>query len=298
MTTQFISLDWGTTSFRAYRVGNDGSILETIAAAEGIMAVKDGAFDEVLESHIGAWDAGMPIVASGMITSRQGWVELPYVPCPANVNTIAGAVLRHKTKRGRSIHFIPGVSSRNADGTPDVARGEETQIIGASQGGTEHFLTPGTHCKWIDVNNGEISAFYTYMTGEVFALLKNHSILGRLMTGDRFSDAAFERGVRNALKDPSGFLHRIFSARTLALFDEMPGDDISSYLSGQVIGTEIGHAITRNSNSAHYTILASPALATHYVTAMKIAGLSVGFGDPTVAVKGQRLIAKTAGIIP
>jgi 2-dehydro-3-deoxygalactonokinase len=99
MQTEFIALDWGTTSFRAYRVGNDGSILETIAAAEGIMAVKDGAFDEVLESHIGAWDVATPIIASGMITSRQGWVELPYVPCPASVKTIAAALLQHKTKR-------------------------------------------------------------------------------------------------------------------------------------------------------------------------------------------------------
>ena len=298
MDTSFIALDWGTSSFRAYRVDGNGAVLETIAAPSGIMAVTDGAFDEVLENHIGAWDTKLPVVASGMITSRQGWVELPYVPCPASAASIAAACLTLSSRRGRKIHFIPGISTRHEDGTPDVARGEETQLLGAAQGGRAFFLTPGTHCKWIEMLNHEITTFYTYMTGEVFALLKNHSILGRLMTGEAFSEEAFARGVRAALHDPAGILHRIFSARTLALFGEMPGAEISAYLSGQVIGTEIAHAMSRNRGAAHYTILASPALASHYVSAMQIAGLSVSYGDPTAVVKGQMLIARTAGIIP
>jgi 2-dehydro-3-deoxygalactonokinase len=298
MNTSFIALDWGTSSFRAYRVAEDGSVLETVSAPEGILAVMDAAFDAALEKHIGHWDIATPILASGMITSRQGWVELPYVPCPANLKSIAAALQTHTSIRGRKIHFVPGVSSRNADGVPDVMRGEETQVIGASVGGTEYFITPGTHSKWINVENGEIRSFATYMTGEVFALLKNHSILGRLMTGEENNDAAFEHGVRSALKDVGGFLHRIFSTRTLALFNEMPTDDLSSYLSGQVIGTEIAHAIADHSKSATYSILASPALAQHYVTAMKVAGLNVRFSDPDSVVQGLQRIAKTAGIIP
>jgi 2-dehydro-3-deoxygalactonokinase len=297
MHTSFIALDWGTSSFRAYRVGSDGAIVETISAPHGILTVENRAFDAALETHIGSWDVAIPILASGMITSRQGWVELPYVTCPANLKSISAAVHTHTSTRSRKIHFVTGVSARGENGIPDVMRGEETQVMGASVGGLECFITPGTHCKWINVENSEIKSFATYMTGEVFALLKNHSILGRLMTGDTNYEAAFERGVRGGLKDAGGFLHRIFSTRTLALFNEMPTDQLSSYLSGQVIGTEIAHAVAGHPEAAQYNILASPALAQHYVSAMKFAGLKVRFSDPDVAVKGLLKIAQTAGII-
>lgn len=297
MSSSLIALDWGTSSFRAYLLNTDGTIQETISAPHGILAVKDAAYDETLESHIGHWDKALPIIASGMITSRQGWVELPYVACPANLKSIAAAVHPHTSKQGRKLLFVPGISYRNSGGIPDVIRGEETQVLGASEGGIEHFVTPGTHSKWIDVENGEIKSFSTYMTGEVFALLKNHSILGKLMTGETNNPAAFEQGVRASLKDPAGFLRHIFSTRTLALFNEMPADHLSSYLSGQVIGTEIAHAIAKNSATAQYKILASPALGEHYMTAMKIAGLNVSYGEPDVVVKGLRRIAMTAGLM-
>ena len=297
MSSGFIALDWGTSSFRAYLMGADGTIQETISTPHGILAVKDAAFDETLETHIRHWDKALPIVASGMITSRQGWVELPYVACPASLNSITQAIHPHTSKLGRRLFFVPGISTRDPQGIPDVIRGEETQVLGASQGGTEHFVTPGTHSKWIDVSNGEIKSFSTYMTGETFALLKNHSILGRLMTGEATDSGAFEQGVRTSLKDPAGFLHRIFSTRTLALFNEMPTDHLSSYLSGQIIGTEIAHAIAKNLRGAQYQILATPALGDHYMKAMTIAGLTVRYGEPDVVVKGLRRIAKTAGLI-
>jgi 2-dehydro-3-deoxygalactonokinase len=297
LSSGFIALDWGTSSFRAYLSGTDGTIQETIAAPHGILAVKDAAFDETLETHIGNWDKALPIMASGMITSRQGWVELPYVACPASLQSIAAAVHPHTSKQGRKLFFVPGISTRNAQGIPDVIRGEETQVLGASQGGHEHFVTPGTHSKWIDVSNGEIKSFSTYMTGEVFALLKNHSILGRLMTGEANNPAAFEQGVRASLNDPAGFLNRIFSTRTLALFSEMPTDNLSSYLSGQVIGTEIAHAIAKNMATAQYRILATPALGDHYMKAMTIAGLKVSYGEPDVVVKGLRRIAVAVGLL-
>jgi 2-dehydro-3-deoxygalactonokinase len=297
LSSGFIALDWGTSSFRAYLLNGDGAIQETIAAPHGILAVKDAAFDETLESHIGHWDKALPIMASGMITSRQGWVELPYVACPANLKSIAAAVHSHTSKQRRKLFLVPGISYRSPDGIPDVIRGEETQVLGASQSGHELFVTPGTHSKWIDVSNGEIKGFSTYMTGEVFALLKNHSILGKLMTGETNSPAAFEQGVRAGLKDPAGFLHRIFSTRTLALFKEMAAEHLSSYLSGQVIGTEIAHAIAKYPADAQYRILATPALGDHYMKAMTIAGLNVSYGEPDVVVKGLRRIAVAAGLL-
>jgi len=298
LSSAFIALDWGTSSFRAYLLNSDGTIRETITAPHGILAVKDAAFDETLETHIGHWDKALLIMASGMITSRQGWVELPYVACPANLKSVAAAVQPHTSKQGRKLFFVPGISYRSPDGIRDVIRGEETQVLGASQGGHEYFVTPGTHCKWIDVSNGEIKTFSTYMTGEVFALLKNHSILGKLMTGETSNPAAFEQGVCTGIKDPAGFLHRIFSTRTLALFNEMPIDHLSSYLSGQVIGTEIAHAIAKNPAGAQYQILATPALGEHYMKAMTIARLKVSYGEPDIVVKGLRRIAVAAGLLP
>jgi 2-dehydro-3-deoxygalactonokinase len=297
LSSAFIVLDWGTSSFRAYLLNTDGTVQETVTASHGILAVKDGAFDAALESHIGKWDMKLPIMASGMITSRQGWVELPYVACPASLQSIAAAVHLHTSKHGRKIYFVPGISTHGPDGAPDVIRGEETQVLGATEGGSEHFVTPGTHSKWITVKDREITGFSSYMTGEVFALLKTHSILGKLMTGDMASPSAFERGVRAGLKDPAGFLHNIFSTRTLALFNEMPTDHLGSYLSGQVIGTEIAHAIAKNPTGAQYRILATPTLGEHYMTAMKIAGLSVSYGEPDVAVVGLRKIAAAAGLL-
>ena len=101
MASDFIALDWGTTSFRAYRVSATGHVHDTISAPQGILAVKDGAFEAALESLIGAWDVALPVMAAGMITSRQGWIELPYLPCPASAADLARALHMHTTASGR-----------------------------------------------------------------------------------------------------------------------------------------------------------------------------------------------------
>ena len=121
-----------------------------------------------------------------MITSRQGWVEVPYCPCPAGSDEIARALWRHETGAGRTIHFVPGLSIVGADGVPDVIRGEETQIVGevGDAPGGRLLVLPGTHSKWARSEDGRVVWFATFMTGELFGVLKEHSILGRLMAGD------------------------------------------------------------------------------------------------------------------
>lgn len=297
MSSDFIALDWGTTSFRAYRVAADGHVLDTIAAAEGILAVKDGAFEAALERHIGAWDVALPVMAAGMITSRQGWIELPYLPCPASAADLARALHMHTTQSGRRIAFATGLSYRAPDGMPDVMRSEEVQVFGSLDLGVSHFVTPGTHSKWIATEGDRLVRYSTYVTGEVFAALKEHTILGRLMTPGPDDEEAFAMGVRAALEDPAGFLHRIFSARSLGLFGELAPEAISSYLSGQVIGTEVAHAIRDNPREAEYAVLASPGIGGRYVKAIEIAGLKVRYGDPQAIVKGLAIIARKAGII-
>ena len=297
MTTAFIALDWGTTSFRAYRVGADGHVQDTIAAPEGILAVKDGAFEAALEKHIGAWDVSIPVMAAGMITSRQGWIELPYLACPAGPAELARSLHRHVTKSGRTVWFSTGLSTRSPDGIPDVMRSEETQVFGSLELGRSLYVTPGTHSKWIRVEAGRIAGFSTYMTGEVFAALRTHTILGRLMADGADDDAAFRRGVEQALKDPAGFLHRIFSARTLALFNELPATAIASYLSGQVIGSEVAHAMLRYPQASEAVILASPGIGGRYGLALQVAGLRAIMGNPDSIVAGLHSIAEAAGLL-
>ncbi len=297
MTKPFIGLDWGTTSFRAYLVNGEGAVTDQVSAAEGILAVKDGAFEQALELHISTWDKSLPIVASGMITSRQGWVELPYVDCPAGPEDLAKAVNTKSLNSGRTIHFLTGLHLHSPTLGHDVMRSEETQVFGAMDSGAKHFVTPGTHSKWIDVEDGKITNFATYVTGETFAVMKAHSILGRLMANDMDDEHAFLKGIDRAFADPAGLLHNLFSARSLGLYEELPPEQISSYLSGLIIGAEIGHAISMRDSTQHYMVLASPGIGGKYMTAMKHAGLRVSMGDPLAIVKGERAVAEAAGLI-
>ena len=297
MAPRFIALDWGTTSFRAYLADARGMVTDMISAPEGILSVTDGDFDAALERHIGSWNVELPVVAAGMITSRQGWIELPYVACPAGPAELAAALHHHQSKRRRHIAFSTGLSHRAADGVPDVMRSEETQVFGSLASGARNFVTPGTHSKWITVEAGRITGFTTYVTGEVFAALKDHTILGRLMKGGPDNEEAFARGVKAALADPAGFLHRIFSVRSLGLFNEMAPEHLASYLSGQVIGSEVAHAIASNGGNMDYVVLASQTIGGRYVKAMEIAGLKARHGDPEAIVKGLALIALKAGLL-
>ena len=213
-----------------------------------------------------------------MITSRQGWVDVPYCPCPAGTQEIARALLRHATGRGRSIHFVPGLSIMGSDGVPDVIRGEETQIIGevGAAPGRRLLLLPGTHSKWALVDDGRIVWFATFMTGEVFGVLKEHSILGRLMAGEADDAEAFRRGVAYARGARGGLLKRLFSARTLGLFGQLPAEAIASYLSGLLIGTEVREALDCLEQAPvdqEVTVIGSSDLTERYVTAIEAAGL-------------------------
>lgn len=297
MTGEFIALDWGTTSFRAYHVGGDGAVLHVISDAHGILAVKDGRFEEALEAHIATWDIALPVLAAGMITSRQGWIELPYVDCPARVTDLAKVLHRHTTRSGRMVHFATGLHLVSSTLGHDVMRSEEMQVFGSLGQGVSHFITPGTHSKWIDVEGEQIVTFATYVTGETFSVLRNHSILGRLMTSDDVDEGAFARGVRKSLADPAGLLHSLFSARSLGLYNEIGPEALSSYLSGMVIGAEVAHALQNRSKDAGYMILASPKIGGRYAKALEVAGVKARYGDPLAIVHGLRKVGLAAGVI-
>jgi 2-dehydro-3-deoxygalactonokinase len=294
-----IGIDWGTTSFRAYRINAAGGVIETREAAAGILAVRDGDFEGVLNREIGAWrvaEPEVPVLASGMVTSRQGWLEVPYCPCPAGSAAIAAALVRHPVE---GLHFVPGLSLIGADGVPDVIRGEETQVIGevGDLPGRHLLVLPGTHSKWALAEDGVITWFATFMTGEVFAVLKGHSILGRLMHGEADDHAAFERGLAYARSGKGGLLKRLFSARTLALFDLLPEAGAASYLSGLLIGSEIEEALDCLAADAELRVVGASGLAWRYRGALAARDLRVRPARDDAGARGQWLIARAAGLI-
>lgn len=245
--TAAIGVDWGTSSFRAFRFAADGEMLEGRRAQAGILAIDPGEFEDAFEELIGDWlDAWpeVPIVLSGMIGSRQGWVETPYLPCPAAVDDIAGALTPLSLSRGREIHLAPGLSVRAEDGVPDVMRGEEVQILGAVDligAASVTACLPGTHSKWVRVESRRVTRFSTHMTGEVFDVLRRHSILGRGIEHTAWDDEAFLAGVTRSEAE-GGLLHHLFGVRAAGLFGDLTPETSGAFLSGLVIGHEIRSA--------------------------------------------------------
>ncbi len=305
--TTLIGLDWGTSSLRAYRIADDGAVLETRASNDGILTVANNDFEATFHRVVGDWLSATshPVILSGMITSRQGWIELPYVSCPAGGEGLAAALHCHTLNDGRSIHFVTGLSVVGADGVPDVMRGEETQIVGAAADGDERGLVvlPGTHSKWALTEGGQVMHFATFMTGELFALLSKHSILGRMMASEDHDEAAFVQGVaygRRSDKPAGGLLKRLFGTRAQGLFGSVPANGAHAFLSGLLIGCEIREALAclgDTSAFAHVTILGTQELTALYTVALGQFGLETRVGPDDAAAKGHYAIAKAAGLL-
>jgi 2-dehydro-3-deoxygalactonokinase len=268
-----VAIDWGTSTLRAARLDEQGRVLEERSFARGILTVPPGGFAHVFESVCGDWmKAGRALaLISGMAGSRQGWLEAPYCPCPAGFDDIAAQLAWLEPGR---VAIVPGLCCE-AQGVPDVMRGEETQVFGAMAllgVDTGSFVLPGTHSKWVRVADGRIESFSTFMTGEFYALLRQHSILARTLpeADGELDEAAFVRGLEHALQS-GNLLHAAFSARTLSLFDRLPAAATPSYLSGLVIGEELRSQELRG-HSQPVTVVASQALAQRYELALKTIG--------------------------
>ena len=270
-----IAVDWGTSSLRGALLAGDGTVLEEIAVAAGILGVPPAGFETAFAEHFGRWQhaTGALCLIAGMAGSRQGWQEAPYCACPAGFADIASQL--HWIEPGR-IALVPGLSCDDK-GVPDVMRGEETQVFGALELlGLDHarMVLPGTHCKWVQVKDRRIAGFRTFMTGELYALLRQHSILARtLPDSDGELDAdAFRRGLAHA-RDSASLLHAAFSVRTLALFERLPSASMPSYLSGLVIGDELR---AQGLADATETVVAigAPALTARYQLALDSLGIA------------------------
>ncbi len=285
-----IGVDWGTTSFRAWRLAADGTVLEAHTAPSGILGVAGGNFAAVLREQCGAWLAAgeRRVLLAGMVGSRQGWVEAPYLPCPAGIAELAAALVTIPFD-GAEIRLVPGLSARDGQNVAEVMRGEETQITGLDLADGIVCL-PGSHSKWALLEAGRVLGFETYFSGEAFAALRSATILGRMMRDGPTDLAAFDRGLARA-REPGHLLHHLFGVRTLGLTGALAETDSASYLSGLLIGHEVGAAMPRG---ARVKVVANTELSALYAHAITVLGGEASRASPDVSARGLARIGAMA----
>lgn len=301
--TALIAIDWGTSSLRAWRMDASGEILERRRDGLGILKVENGNFPAAFEKVVGDWTKSAPsapVLMAGMIGSRQGWVEAPYANCPASVEVV-GCHLA-PVPQFPNVHIVPGLSRRAANEAPDVMRGEETQIFGLDLKDALVIL-PGTHSKWTSVRGGAIEWFSTFMTGEVYDVLKKHSILGRMME-DKPQDgilAGFDAGLDEGLSGASGTLQSLFSTRTRGLFGELSAQDSAGYLSGLLIGAEIREGLAglnvRKVKPKEAMLVGADSLVSLYAHALERASIKTMVAGEDCSARGLFRIARMAKLI-
>jgi 2-dehydro-3-deoxygalactonokinase len=263
---EFLAVDWGTTNRRVYAIGADGAVLATERDDRGVLAVERGAFPSEAAA-IRARFGDVPMLCAGMVGSTRGWVEAPYLPCPAGLAALAAGL--HWIDERTAI--VPGLSV--IDGKRgDVMRGEEIQLLGAVTAAlAPHdalLCQPGTHCKWARMDDGRVASFRTTMTGELFAMLGKHSLLADFMHGAVHDGAAFGAGL-DAAAD-GALLSPLFGARAGVLLGRMVQEDVAAYVSGLLIGSDVREQKLVRGEQVH--ILADPELGRLYATAITQAG--------------------------
>ena len=308
-----IAIDWGSTSFRAYHFTADGSLLDKRQADCGIREVSDRSeadrhewFESILFEHCGDWlslqsnESDPPVLLSGMITSRNGWIETPYMPCPVKLDELIGSAVP-KTIGNTRLVFLPGVSIGGGDDTKsaDVMRGEELQLIGATDNNNSDkestsalYLLPGTHSKWVKYNDGCLQSFHTAPTGEVFATLMQHTLIGALSNEGEWDVAVFRNSVEQGYHSTQ-FLSRLFGARAGVLLDKLQPQAVSAYLSGLLIGREIREGLNMVSDVAGdvaldtvITMIGEPLLCSRYTDALRSLGIASRVPDNDMAADG------------
>ena len=248
-TPDWIAVDWGTSNLRAFAM-RQGTVIAEAASDDGMGKLARDAFEPALIRLIDPWlthghqtpDYQTPVIACGMVGSRQGWFEAPYRTTPCIPLDPAALVAVPTTDPRITMHIVPGLRQNKP---ADVMRGEETQIAGAlalTPGFDGVFCMPGTHSKWVHVSAGEVISFQTFMTGELFALLSTQSVLRHGMVGGGWDDAAFDAGLSDALSRPEKIAANLFSLRAEALLANLAPAAARARLSGLLIGVELAAA--------------------------------------------------------
>lgn len=304
----FIAADWGTSSQRLYlceyRAPGPSLILDTLGGP-GVSQI-EGDFEEVFFGLVGNWitqHGPMPIIISGMAGSTIGWKEAPYLQCPVDVARIAEDRLAFEA-RGLEISIVAGLKTVNPLGAPDVMRGEELQLLGwmqdnsADDGAARLIALPGTHNKWALLRNGRIETFLTALTGELFALLKDHSVLIAERNAEGFDEEVFFQGVAaiERLGD-AHFLHALFATRSRQVLGDLPAAQGLSYLSGLLLGSDVIGALALFRETVQevssVSLIGEPHLSERYRLVLERLGVEVDTHDTAqIAIAGYAAIYK------
>jgi 2-dehydro-3-deoxygalactonokinase len=259
-----IAVDWGTTNRRAYRLDSSGARIDDFEDGKGALSVPKGEFPAAV-AEIRERLGDLPLLLAGMAGSNRGWVDAPYLPCPVGIDDL----VKNLVWAGEREAIIPGVSFVG-QGRADVMRGEEVQLLGGVAAGLvnpEGFVChPGTHNKWVSLRHGTIHIFGTVMTGELFNLLKEHSILADLLQAPVEVNDAFRRGVRHAMEREM-LPAALFGVRAAVLLGQANKEDSSSYVSGLLIGTDVRIGLTWPA-SARIGVIGRPELTRLYAAAI------------------------------
>ncbi|HEY8609498.1 MAG TPA: 2-dehydro-3-deoxygalactonokinase [Noviherbaspirillum sp.] len=278
-----LGIDWGSSNRRAYLLDAGGALLRQHEDDGGILQVQGG-FEAALAAllrTLGVTRAD--VIMSGMIGSRNGWREAPYLDVDHPLPALGARLVEVPAPLpGVRCRIVPGYRYLDAQGIPDVMRGEETQVLGALalSARSGWFLLPGTHSKWVRVEEGRIREFFTYMTGELYALMSQHGTLSKVMDAGRSVPQAFAAGLHASRDAP--FTHAAFCCRALVVTDMMPPAHSASYLSGLLIGAELHDILRRCGGSLHETVqvVGSPGLAARYLSALELAGIPAHSWQP------------------
>ncbi|KAB2676292.1 2-dehydro-3-deoxygalactonokinase [Brucella tritici] len=271
--------DWGTTRFRLWTLDVDGNVLGESRGDDGLLQAKEAGFEPTLERHLASVDSpdDLPVVICGMAGSRTGWIEAPYMSLPAGLDGIVKAAVRVPARR--HVIMLPGVARRD-ETAPDVMRGEETKLLGLVHRGTRDAVVvmPGTHAKWVRIADGGLADYRTFMTGEMFALLKDKSVLAGALEGAGAVEPngeAFAAGVRASLENPALISNALFSIRAGWLVHDRKPTDQQARLSGLLIGLEVAGGRTLYGKPEEVLLLSDDTMGALYASALEIAGLTV-----------------------
>jgi 2-dehydro-3-deoxygalactonokinase len=272
----FIGIDWGTTNRRVYLI-EEGRVSRTERDDHGAARIAHVGFAEEA-ANIRARFGDLPILMAGMVGSTVGWREAPYVACPAGLADLAGHLLQIDARTA----IVPGLSLLDG-GRADVMRGEEVQFLGAVEAGLVPpdclLVQPGTHSKWARIADGRIADFTTAMTGELFALLKTHSLLSAQLQAEVVPGPAFDAGVADGAR--RDLAASMFGVRAAKLLGQRADDDAASFASGILIGAEVSARLAEDTETVH--ILADPVLGGLYARAIAQLGGSAVVVDSDTA---------------
>ncbi|RUR30668.1 2-dehydro-3-deoxygalactonokinase [Vreelandella nanhaiensis] len=311
-TLAWIAVDWGSSNLRAWALDHHDQVIAEASSDKGMLSLKPDEYEAELRRLVSPWlpDSGqIEVMICGMAGARQGWLEAAYLPVPTALDQLSqGAVMPRLTDTQLRVHLLPGLSqTRSATHPFDVMRGEETQLAGLVAD-TPFFsglaCLPGTHAKWATLEAGTVTQFTTYLTGELYQLLANQSVLKHSVGSDDLNDPAcceaFIAAVSEIHAAPETFSSRLFELRAQDLLDgRLPSGNaraamLSARLSGLAIGLELTGACRISAANEPVTLIGNQALCQRYKMALNAVGFQARHMDGDAAVLAGLCLAHQA----